>query len=229
MRLNKSLYLKYGKRSFDFFAAIILIVLFSPVYLALYITVRLNLGSPVIFKQKRPGYSEKTYEMYKFRSMTDERNKNGDLLEDEMRLTKFGKWLRRSSLDEIPELLNIIKGEMSFIGPRPQLIRDMVFMTEQQRRRHTVFPGLTGWAQVNGRNNISWEDKLKYDIEYIENCTFEFDMKILWLTFYKVIKQDGIGDGDNDFADDFGDYLLKNGKITQEEYQLKMEESLFIK
>lgn len=145
------------------------LIILMPLMLIIYILVRVKLGKPAIFKQERPGKDEKIFTLYKFRTMTDEKDENGNLLPDEQRLTKFGKMLRSTSLDELPELVNIIKGDMSIVGPRPLLVRDMVFMTEIQRKRHSVRQGLTGLAQVNGRNNITWEEKIKYDLNYVEN------------------------------------------------------------
>jgi len=187
--------------------------------------VRIYLGSPVIFKQQRPGLNEKIFTMYKFRTMTDERDENGELLPDSERLTKFGKFLRSTSLDELPELFNILKGDMSIVGPRPQLIKDMVFMTERQRRRHSVLPGLTGWAQVNGRNDISWEEKLLLDLEYIDNINFIRDWKIIFMTATKVFKREGISTEGMDTAEDFGDYLLRENKISEFEYEIRMEKA----
>ena len=162
--------------------------------------------------------------MYKFRTMTDERDENGELLPDEIRLTKFGKWLRNTSLDELPEAFNILNGTMSVIGPRPQLVRDMVFMTDEQRMRHTAKPGLSGLAQVNGRNAISWEDKLEWDLKYIKKISLAEDIKIILLTVKKaLIKQEGITQDDMATAEDFGDYLLRIGKVSQEEYQKKQK------
>lgn len=150
--------------------------------------------------------------------MTDAKDKEGNLLPDEIRLTKFGKRLRSTSLDELPELFNILKGDMSIVGPRPQLVRDMVFMTEEQRKRHTVRQGLTGLAQVSGRNNISWDEKISYDLEYIKKITFLNDIKIILLTVLKVFKREDISTDGMDTAEDFGDYLLRNKKITIDEY-----------
>jgi undecaprenyl phosphate N,N'-diacetylbacillosamine 1-phosphate transferase len=158
-------------------------------------------------------------------TMTDERDENGELLPDEIRLIRFGKLLRSTSLDELPELFNIIKGDMSVVGPRPQLVRDMVFMTPEQRQRHSVLPGLSGWAQINGRNNITWEEKLALDLEYIENITFFSDMKIVLMTFVKVFKSDGISTDGMDTAEDLGDYLLRERKISENEYCATLEES----
>lgn len=154
--------------------------------------------------------------------MTDERDENGELLPDSVRLTKFGKLLRSTSLDELPELFNILFGDMSIVGPRPQLVRDMVFMTDEQRKRHNVIPGLTGWAQVNGRNGVEWEDKLKLDLEYINNITFLIDLKIIFMTIGKVFKRDGISTEGMDTAEDLGDYLLRTGKINKKEYLNKI-------
>ena len=166
------MYRKYFKRFFDVVLSACALIVLSPVLLVVAILVRVKLGSPVIFCQERPGKDEKIFKMYKFRSMTEERDEDGQLLPDEKRLTGFGRKLRATSLDELPELWNILKGDMSIVGPRPQLVRDMVFMTPEQRWRHTVRPGLTGWAQVNGRNILLWEDRLRYDLEYIDRIGF---------------------------------------------------------
>ena len=166
------MYQRFFKRFLDIVLSLCALLVLSPVLLALALLVRKNLGSPVIFHQDRPGKDEKIFRLCKFRSMTDARDENGNLLPDAERLTGFGRKLRATSLDELPELWNILKGDMSIVGPRPQLVRDMVFMTPDQRRRHTVRPGLTGWAQVNGRNILLWEDRLRYDLEYIERIGF---------------------------------------------------------
>lgn len=222
-----SFYAKYVKRILDIVLSLLAIIVLSPVLLIVAILVRIKLGSPIIFKQQRPGKDEKIFTMYKFRSMTDARDENGQLLSDEIRLTEFGKKLRNTSLDELPELFNILKGDMSIIGPRPQLVRDMVFMTTEQRERHSVLPGLSGLAQIRGRNAISWEDKLSSDIEYISNITFWNDVKIVWLTVIKAfIKQEGIAEEGMATAEDLGDYLLKNGKINSEEYTQKQQKAL---
>lgn len=224
-------YEKYIKRMMDVVCATGAIVCFSPIYLGVAVLVRLKLGSPVLFTQDRPGLIDKNgketvFKMYKFRTMTDERDENGELLPDEIRLTKFGKWLRSTSLDELPEAFNILNGTMSVIGPRPQLVRDMVFMTPEQRRRHTAKPGLSGLAQVNGRNAISWEDKLKWDLKYIEKVSFARDVEIIMSTVKKAfIKQEGISQDDMATAEDLGDYLLRTEKITIEEYDEKMSEA----
>ena len=218
-------YEKYIKRMMDVVCATGAIVCFSPIYLGVAALVRLKLGSPVLFTQDRPGLIDKNgketvFKMYKFRTMTDERDENGELLPDEIRLTKFGKWLRSTSLDELPEAFNILNGTMSVIGPRPQLVRDMVFMTPEQRRRHTAKPGLSGLAQVNGRNAISWEDKLKWDLKYIEKVSFARDVEIIMSTVKKAfIKQEGISQDDMATAEDLGDYLLRTEKINREKYE----------
>lgn len=222
------LYEKYFKRLLDILLSASALIILAPVMLLVAILVRVKLGSPVIFKQQRPGKSEKIFSMYKFRTMTDEKDKNGNLLPDSIRLTPFGKLLRSTSLDELPELWNILKGDMSIVGPRPLLVRDMVFMSEQQRKRHLVRSGLTGLAQVNGRNNISWEEKLRLDVTYVESITVIEDMKIILKTIEKVWKRsDTIREGtDSDL--DFGDVLLSEGKITKEYYNARQQEALLI-
>lgn len=228
---KRGIYERYIKRTLDVICATGAIVVFSPVYLGVAVLVRLKLGSPVLFTQDRPGLvgkdgKETVFKMYKFRTMTDERDENGELLPDEVRLTKFGKWLRNTSLDELPEAFNIFNGTMSVIGPRPQLVRDMVFMTDEQRMRHTAKPGLSGLAQVNGRNAISWEDKLDWDLKYIKNVGFTEDIRIILSTVKKAfIKQEGITQDDMATAEDFGDYLLRNGRVTFEEYDKKQAEA----
>ena len=221
-----TLYEKYVKRIIDILCASLAIIVFSWLYVIVAVLVRVKLGSPVLFTQPRPGKDEKIFKMYKFRTMTDERDENGELLPDEIRLTKFGKWLRSTSLDELPEAFNILKGDMSIIGPRPQLVRDMVFMTEEQRQRHTVKPGLSGLAQVNGRNDIDWEDKLNWDLKYIKKITFVGDVKIIFQTVMKAfIKQEGITEGDMATAQDFGDYLLGKGEVSKEEYEQRQSQA----
>lgn len=218
-------YEKYGKRILDIACATAAIVVFSPLYLGVAALVKLKLGSPVLFTQDRPGLigkdgKETVFKMYKFRTMTDERDENGELLPDDVRLTKFGKWLRNTSLDELPEAFNILNGTMSVIGPRPQLVRDMTFMTKEQRVRHTAKPGLSGLAQVNGRNGISWEEKLEWDRKYIQNVSFAGDVKIIVDTVKKAfIKQEGITQDDMATAEDFGDYLLRMGKVDVDTYR----------
>jgi lipopolysaccharide/colanic/teichoic acid biosynthesis glycosyltransferase len=202
-----------GKRIVDFLCSFIGLIILFPVFLVIAVLVRIKLGSPIIFKQPRPGYREKLFYLYKFRTMTDERDTQGKLLPDDKRLTKFGKALRATSLDELPELLNIMKGEMSVVGPRPLLVKDMMFMTQEQRRRHTVRPGLTGLAQINGRNAISWEQKLALDLEYIDAQSFFIDIKLLFKTIVKVIKREGISEEGMETAQDLGDFLLRNNKV----------------
>ncbi len=219
------MYEKYIKRLFDIVLSLGGLVVLSPVYLILCITVRVKLGSPVLFRQDRPGKDEKIFKLCKFRTMTDQRDENGNLLPDDVRLTEFGKFLRSTSLDELPELINILKGEMSVVGPRPQLVRDMVFMTDEERKRHDVKPGLTGLAQVSGRNAIAWERKLQYDLEYIEKLSFKEDVKILFKTVLKVFEREGISDGENATAEDLGDYLLRVGKIDEIQYAKGQDES----
>lgn len=222
-------YEKYVKRGLDVVCASTALICFSPLYLGIAILVRLKLGSPVIFEQDRPGLVDKDgretiFKMYKFRTMTDERDENGELLPDDVRLTKFGSWLRSTSLDELAEAFNILNNTMSVIGPRPQLVRDLTFMTEKQRMRHTAKPGLSGLAQVNGRNAIVWEDKLEWDQKYIKKVGFFEDIKIVLDTVKKVfIKQEGISQEGMATAEDFGDYLLRTGKISEEEYQEKQK------
>lgn len=183
---------KYIKRFFDIFSSLIAIIILSPVLIVTAILVRTKLGSPVLFKQERPGKDEKIFTLMKFRTMTDERDENGELLPDEVRLTKFGKFLRSTSIDELPELFNILKGDMSVIGPRPLLVRYLPRYNEHQHRRHEVRPGLSGWAQVNGRNTVSWEDKFNMDVEYVENYSIIMDIKILFMTVVNVLRHDGI-------------------------------------
>ncbi|NLA73448.1 MAG: sugar transferase, partial [Clostridiales bacterium] len=185
------MYRKYFKRPFDILCALAAIFVFSLVFITVAVLVRIKLGKPVLFKQERPGKDEKIFKLYKFRSMTDKRDENGDLLPDKERLTSFGRTLRTTSLDELPEAFNILKGDMSVVGPRPQLVRDMVFMDEEQRKRHTVRPGLTGLAQVNGRNNTSWETRFEYDLKYIEKITFLGDVRIILKTIVKCLSRDG--------------------------------------
>lgn len=222
-------YEKHIKRIVDIVCASMALLVFGWLYLLVALLVRVKLGSPIIFKQPRPGKDEKVFNLYKFRTMTDEKDEEGNLLPDEVRLTKFGKALRATSLDELPEAINILKGDMSIIGPRPQLVRDMVFMTDEQRKRHDVRPGLSGLAQVNGRNDIDWEDKLSWDLKYIKKITFLGDVKIIFQTVLKAfVKQEGITDGDMATAEDFGDYLLHSGKVSQEEYEKKQEEARMI-
>ncbi|MBU3220672.1 sugar transferase [Clostridium algidicarnis] len=186
------MYMRYFKRPMDFVLSLIAIIVLSPVMLVVSILVRTKLGSPVIFKQKRPGLNEKVFTMYKFRTMTDGKDENGDLLPDGIRLTKFGRFLRNTSLDELPELFNILKGDMSIIGPRPLLVKYLPLYNEHQKHRHDVKPGLSGLAQISGRNAISWEDKFNLDVEYVDSVSFIGDWKIILSTLKKVLIREGI-------------------------------------
>lgn len=189
---------KYIKRALDFCAALGAIIVLSPVLLIVALLVKTKLGSPVLFKQERPGMidkktgEEKIFTLCKFRTMTDERDENGELLPDEIRLTKFGQFLRSTSIDELPEFINILKGDMSFIGPRPLLVRYLPLYSEEQHRRHLVRPGLSGWAQVNGRNTVSWQEKFNLDVEYVDKLSFSLDVKIFFMTIMSVLKREGI-------------------------------------
>lgn len=216
------MYAKYVKRVLDIFLSGIALIILAPIMLMVAILVRVNLGGPVIFKQERPGKGKKIFIMYKFRTMTDAKDSEGNLLPDDVRLTKFGAFLRSTSLDELPELWNIFKGDMSIVGPRPQLVRDMVFFNDDQMKRQDVLPGLTGLAQVSGRNAIVWEDKLNYDLKYIEKITFLGDCKIIFDTVFKVFKREDISADGMSTAEDFGDYLLRIGQVSEEEYQKNM-------
>lgn len=181
------MYKLFLKRTIDIIFSFLAIVILSPILIIISFLIRLKLGTPVLFKQKRPGMNEKVFTMYKFRTMTDEKNENGQLLPDSMRLPKFGKTLRSTSLDELPELFNILKGDMSIVGPRPLLIQYLELYDDHQKRRHEVRPGLSGLAQINGRNNISWKDKFNLDVEYVNNINFLGDCIIILKTFKKVI------------------------------------------
>lgn len=224
---KRGFYEKYIKRLLDIICSSLAIIVFFWLYLIIAILVRVKLGSPVLFKQPRPGMidpktgKERIFDMYKFRTMSDARDENGNLLPDEARLGKFGKALRATSLDELPEAFNILRGEMSVIGPRPQLVRDMTFMSERQRMRHTAKPGLSGLAQIKGRNAISWEEKIDWDLKYIENITFLNDLNLVWLTFKKVFVRNNITESSDeiDVTLDYGDALLKAGRISRDEYE----------
>lgn len=228
---KRRFYEKYVKRGLDVVCGFMAVICFSPLYAIVALLVKIKLGSPVIFTQVRPGLidedgRETVFKMYKFRTMTDERDENGELLPDEIRLTRFGAWLRKTSLDELAEVFNILNGTMSVIGPRPQLVRDLVFMTKEQRIRHTAKPGLSGMAQINGRNSITWENKLEWDRKYIEKIGFLEDVKIVVETVKKaLIKQEGIAQDGRATAEDFGDYLLRSQKISRQEYIRKQEQA----
>lgn len=180
------------KRSFDIIVSLLTLAILSPIIGVTALLIRTKIGSPVLFKQKRPGFNEKPFYVFKFRSMTDERDEHGELLPDDVRLTSFGKVVRKLSLDELPQLLNVLKGDMSFVGPRPLLMEYLPLYNEKQVRRHAARPGITGWAQVNGRNAISWEEKFELDVWYVENRSFWLDIKILFMTVLKVFKSEGI-------------------------------------
>lgn len=231
-RMPTGIYEKFIKRPLDCFLSCGAVIFLSPVLLYLIIAGAINMKGNPFFTQDRPGRvdpetgCERIFRLIKFRSMTNERNEHGELLPDEQRLKSYGKHLRASSLDELGELLNIIKGDMAVVGPRPQLVRDMVFMTDEQRKRHTVRQGLTGLAQCNGRNGLSWDNKLQYDIDYIENgITFMSDVKIIIKTVLKVFQKEGITQDNMATAADYGDYLLSEGRVSESEYNQKQREA----
>ncbi len=222
---KRGFYEKYVKRILDIVCALLAIVVFCWLYAIIAILVRIKLGRPVLFKQPRPGLidsktgRERIFDMYKFRTMSEERDSAGNLLPDEVRLGKFGKMLRATSMDELPEAFNILKGDMSVIGPRPQLVRDMVFMNDRQRMRHTAKPGLSGLAQVNGRNAVTWEEKIDWDLKYIEKISFFTDLIIVLKTvIVAIIRQEGITDGNNATAQDYGEEMLKEKRVTMEQF-----------
>ena len=224
------MYRKCFKRIFDFILALFALLVLSSVILVLALVGAVAMGGNPFFVQPRPGKKdrngkEKIFNLVKFRTMSNKKDKDGNLLPDEFRLNSYGRFLRSTSLDELGELWNIIKGDMSIVGPRPQLVRDMVFMTEEQRKRHDVRPGLTGLAQVSGRNNITWEQKIEYDLEYIQNITFLGDVEIIFKTALKVLKRaDTVREGTVSDVD-FGDWLLHRGNIKKEEYDRKQYEA----
>lgn len=201
--ISNGIYESYFKRVLDVFCSSVALAVLWPILLIIALLVRIKLGSPVVFIQERPGLNEKIFKLYKFRSMTDAHDENGELLPDEIRLTKFGKFLRSSSLDELPELFNILKGDMSIVGPRPLLVKYLPLYNDEQKHRHDVRPGLTGFAQINGRNDISWQRKFSLDVEYVKNITFIGDWKIIFGTVKKVLIKEGIGAGSSDFVEDF--------------------------
>ncbi|WP_324283372.1 sugar transferase [Fusobacterium polymorphum] len=203
--MEQKIYKKYLKRVVDLVTSLIFFICFFWLYILLALLVKLKLGSPVIFKQERPGLNEKIFTMYKFRTMTDEKDKNGNLLPDKDRLTKFGRFLRSTSLDEIPELWNVLKGEMSLVGPRPLLVSYLSKYNKYEKRRHEVRPGITGWAQINGRNNTTWADRFKNDIYYVENLSFMLDIKIIIQTFLKVVRRKDINQSENVTMENFLD------------------------
>lgn len=221
------LYRHVVKRLLDIILSLLAIVILSPVFLVLAVLVRVKLGSPVIFKQRRPGRKDNTgqeqvFTLCKFRSMTDKRDSSGVLLPDSERMTRFGRVLRSTSLDELPELWNILKGDMSIIGPRPQLEKDLVFMSDDIRHRHDVRPGLTGLAQAKGRNGIDWAERFEFDLEYVKHVSFLMDLKVILLTVTSVIKKEGISEDGKATSTDYGDWLLQNDMITPEEFKNRM-------
>lgn len=203
MEYKRSFYDKYIKRSIDFILSLVAIIILSPVLAIVTLLVRIKLGGPAIFKQQRPGLNEKIFTMYKFRTMTDERDEEGELLPDEVRLTKFGQTLRSTSLDELPELFNILKGDMAIVGPRPLLVQYLPLYNDRQKKRHCVRPGITGYAQVNGRNSITWEEKFEYDFEYVNNANFLLDLRIIVATFKTVFSKEGINSENDATMEDF--------------------------
>ena len=227
---KRGFYEKYIKRLLDILCALLAIVVFSWLYLIIAVIVRIRMGAPVIFRQPRPGMMdpktgrERIFSMHKFRTMAEQTDDIGDLLPDDQRLTPFGRILRATSLDELPEAVSILKGDMSVVGPRPMLVRDMVFMDDRIRMRHTAKPGLTGLAQVNGRNAIPWEKKFEWDLKYIEKVTFWNDLKIVGQTVLKVFGKTE-SSVELDVTDDYGDALLKAGKITEKEYEEKQAQA----
>ena len=214
------------KRLIDIMCGLAVFVFLWPLYVVLAILVKTKLGSPIYFKQPRPGKNGKIFTLYKFRSMTNQKDENGNLLPDDVRLTKFGKWLRNSSLDEMPEAINILRGDMSVIGPRPLLVKDYVFFDEEIMKRQSVKPGLSGLAQVNGRNNISWEDKFKYDLQYIKKISLWKDAGLVFKTIGKAfVKKENVDREGFATDEDYGDYLLRTKQININEYDNKVAES----
>lgn len=219
------MYKKYIKRILDIILSLIAIIITLPIFLIVGILILIFIGQPAIFRQKRPGKNEKIFTMYKFRTMTNKKDEDGNLLPDELRLTKLGKFLRKTSLDEIPEFINILKGDMSLVGPRPMLVRDMIFFDEETLKRQSVMPGLTGWAQANGRNSINWDDRFKHDLYYVEHLSLKMDLKVILLTIKTVLKREGIGEDGGDLSIDYGDYLLKHKRVSKKEYDKKQIEA----
>ena len=219
------MYQKIGKRLLDITVSAAALILLSPLLLWLAWKIKKNLGSSVIFSQIRPGKDNKLFRLYKFRSMTDARDKDGNLLPDNERMTDFGRKLRATSLDELPELWNILKGDMSIVGPRPQLVRDMVFFTEEEMHRQDVTPGLTGLAQISGRNNIDWKERFAYDLQYIQNINLQEDLLIIWRTIFKDSQQDEIATDGMETSEDYGDWLLRQEKVNSLEYADKQKQA----
>lgn len=220
------MYRKFFKRIFDIVSSGIALIVLFPVLLYIAYLVKTRLGSPVLFTQVRPGKDCKLFKMYKFRTMTDAKDEDGNLLPDEIRLTPFGKKLRATSLDELPELINIFRGEMSVVGPRPQLVKDMMFFTDEEMNRQSVYPGLTGLAQINGRNNITWKEKFAYDLAYVKDINFYEDMRIIYRTIFKVANKDNISTNGMETAEDYGDWLLRMKLTTKNEYVKKIKRAV---
>ena len=225
------MYAKCLKRVIDFLVSLCALLVLLPLFAVLTVLGTVFMKGNPFFTQLRPGRKDASgkeviFKLLKFRTMTNEKDASGNLLPDDRRLNGYGRFLRSTSLDELPQLINILKGDMAIIGPRPQLVRDMVFMTEEQRHRHDVLPGLSGLAQIRGRNAISWENKLATDLEYIQNVSFSGDVRIITETVKKVLKCEGISEEGMETAEDFGDYLLRNGKITSENYEKKQDEAM---
>ena len=216
--LSVVFYRQCFKRFYDIVLSGAALLVLSGVLALLAVLVAVNLGRPVLFCQLRPGKNGKIFRLHKFRSMTSETDEHGNLLPDEKRMTSFGRRLRNSSLDELPELWDIFRGKMSLVGPRPQLVRDLVFMDEETQRRHDVRPGLTGLAQVSGRNNLTWEERFGYDLEYVRHITLFGDLKILFKTVLKVFRRSDVSTEGMETSEDYGDYLLRAGRISREEY-----------
>ena len=229
------MYAKFFKRIIDFLVSLTALLILFPILLILAIIGAIKMNGNPFFVQERPGRidkktgKEKIFKLIKFRTMANIKDESGELLPDDVRLNKYGAFLRSTSLDELPELLNILKGDMSIVGPRPQLVRDMVFMSAEQRKRHGIRPGLTGLAQVSGRNNITWEEKFEFDLKYMKKITFLGDLKILFRTVGKVFKREDVVREGTSSDMDFGDWLLKEGKIDEESYNKLMEEAKNIK
>lgn len=219
------MYRRFGKKFFDVAASAVGLICLSPIFLIITFFIIHYLGRPVIFSQVRPGKNGKLFRCYKFRTMNDLRDREGNLLPDNMRMTNFGRKLRETSLDELPELFNIFKGDMSFVGPRPFLVSDIVFYTSREMYRKSVLPGLTGLAQISGRNNISWEQKFQYDFQYIRDISFWKDMRILYRTFFKVVAKSDIATDGMETAERYGVWLVKQGKLSVEEHQLGLEKA----
>ena len=223
--LSILLYRQFFKRFYDIILSGFALIALSPVFLILAGIVAVNLGRPVLFCQLRPGKNGKIFRLHKFRSMTSETDEEGNLLPDDQRMTSFGKKLRNSSLDELPELWDIFRGKMSIVGPRPQLVRDLVFMDENIQKRHNVRPGLTGLAQVSGRNNLTWEERFAYDLQYVEHISLFKDLKIILQTVLKVFRRSDISTEGMETSEDYGDYLLRKGEVSEENYLTKQQEA----